>query len=158
MPDKMTENRKYTAFCGLYCKDCIPSHKELFDLIEKLAALLDNLGFEHYAKFKAPQVKELQNYGTFRNLLNEMKKLQCKTNCFEGPVSDYGCNKNCEMRRCVIDKGIAGCWECKKYKACDKLEQHKKFHPSMEHNLDMIKGFGLEKWLDKKGKHYPWNK
>jgi CTP synthase (UTP-ammonia lyase) len=28
----MTENRKYTAFCGLYCKDCIPSHRKLFAL------------------------------------------------------------------------------------------------------------------------------
>jgi len=42
----MNENRKYTAYCGLYCKDCIPSNSELFTLIDKLADLLDNLGFE----------------------------------------------------------------------------------------------------------------
>jgi hypothetical protein len=62
------------------------------------------------------------------------------------------------MRQCVIDKGIAGCLDCKEYKVCKKLEPHNKFHPGMEHNLDMIKEFGLDNWLDKKGKHYKWNK
>jgi hypothetical protein len=154
----MNENRKYTAFCGLHCKDCIPSKRALFTTIDKLADLLDKLGFEEYAKFKSARIKEFQNYGTFRRLLTEMKKLQCETNCFEGPISEYGCNEHCEMRQCVLSKGIAGCWECKEYKTCKKLEPHKKFHPGMEHNLDMIKEFGLENWLDKKGKHYMWNK
>jgi hypothetical protein len=154
----MNENRKYTAFCGLYCKDCIPSNRELFVAIDKLTDLLDNLGFEHYAKFTSTRIKEFQNYEIFRRLLTEMRKLKCETNCFEGPVSEYGCNKNCGMRQCVINNGIAGCWECKEYKVCEKLEPHKKFHPGMEHNLDVIKEFGLENWLDKKGKHYKWNK
>jgi hypothetical protein len=154
----MNENRKYTAFCGLYCKDCIPSHDELFALIDKLMGLLDNLGFEHYAKFKSARIIEFQNYATFRKLLTEIRKLKCETNCFEGPVSEYGCNKNCEMRQCVIDKGIEGCWECKEYKSCEKLEPHRKFHPGMKHNLDLIKEFGLDNWLDKRGRHYEWNK
>jgi len=34
---------------------------------------------------------------------------------------------------------------------------HKNFHPGMENNLDMIKEFGLDNWLDKKGKHYKWS-
>lgn len=154
----MNENRKYTAFCGLYCKDCIPSNGELFAVIDKLIDLLDNSGFEHYAKFKSERIKEFQNYESFRRLLTEMAKLKCETNCFEGPVSEYGCNVNCEMRQCVILKGIAGCWDCKEYRVCEKLEPHKNFHPGMEHNLDMIKEYGIENWLDKKGKHYKWNK
>jgi hypothetical protein len=153
----MNEIRKYTAFCGLYCKDCIPSNAELFTVIGKLADLLDNLGFEHYAKFKSSRIKEFQNYDTFRILLTEMQKLRCETNCLEGPISEYGCNEHCEMRQCVINKSIAGCWECEDYKVCEKLEPHKKFHPGMEHNLDMIKEFGIENWLDKKAKHYLWN-
>jgi len=154
----MNENRKYTSYCGLYCKDCIPSNNELFALIEKLADVLDNLGFEHYAKFKSIRIREFQNYETFRRLLTEMKKLKCETNCFEGPISTYGCNNNCEMRECVIEKGIEGCWVCKDYKECKKLEMHKKFHPGMENNLNMIKEFGLENWLGKRGKHYKWSK
>jgi hypothetical protein len=152
----MNDNRKYTAYCGLYCRDCIPSNNELFTLIDKLADTLDNLGFEHYAEFKSKRFKEFKNYGSFRRLLDEMKKLKCETNCFEGPVSEYGCNKNCEMRECVVEKGIAGCWVCEDYKVCKKLEIHKHFHPGMENNLDMIKEFGLDNWLDKKGKHYKW--
>jgi len=154
----MTDNEKYTAFCGLYCKDCIPSNKELFATINKLATLLDTLGFEHYAKFKSTKVKELENYDVFRKLLTEMQKLECKSNCFEGPVSECGCNKNCEMRKCVIERKIAGCWECNAYKLCEKNKFHRIFHPGMEHNLDMIKEFGVENWLDKKGQHYQWDK
>jgi hypothetical protein len=154
----MNKNRKYTAYCGLWCKDCIPSHSELFTLAAKFAEMLDALGFEHYAKFKSASVGELKNYDKFRKLLGEMGKLKCKTNCFEGPVSECGCNADCPMRQCVLEKNIAGCWECSSYKVCEKLEPHKKFHPSMEHNLDMIKKYGLDKWLDKKGKHYQWDK
>jgi hypothetical protein len=153
----MSENRKYTAFCGLYCKDCIPSNHGLFDLAGRLANILDELGFEHYAKLKSARIKELEHYDAFRKLLTAMKKLQCETSCFEGPVSECGCNKDCEMRRCVIEKGLTGCWECTAYKTCEKLAWHKEFHPGMEHNLDMIRQYGIENWLDKKGKHYRWN-
>ena len=102
----MNNNRNCTAYCGLYCKDCIPSNSELFTLIDKLTDLLDSLGFEHYANFKSMRIKEFQNYETFRRLLTEMRKLKCETDCFEGPVSEYGCNKNCEIRKCAIEKGI----------------------------------------------------
>jgi hypothetical protein len=155
---KMNDNIKYTSFCGLYCKDCIPSNNELFATIDKLKDLLDELGFAHYAKFKSTRIKAFESYGAFREMLTEIKKLKCETNCFEGPVSEYGCNENCDMRRCVIAKKIAGCWECDEYKVCRKLEPHKKFHPGMEHNLNMIKEFDIENWLDKKGKHYIWDK
>jgi hypothetical protein len=127
-------------------------------VIDKLIDLLDKAGFEHYAKFKSARVKEFQNYESFVKVLSEMRKLKCETTCFEGPISEYGCNPNCKMRQCVIDRGIAGCWDCNDYKGCEKLEFHKKFHPGMEHNLDMIKEYGLENWLDKKGKHYTWDK
>jgi hypothetical protein len=154
----MNDNRKYTAFCGLYCKDCIPSNSELFRLTKRLSELLDDLGFEHYAELKSKRNEEFLNYETFRKLLTEIQKLKCDPNCFEGPVSELGCSENCERRQCVIKKEIPGCWECAEYKECTKLEWHKKFHPGMEKNLDMIKEFGLDNWLDKRGKHYTWSK
>ncbi|MBN1187516.1 MAG: DUF3795 domain-containing protein [Bacteroidales bacterium] len=158
VPDKMNENRKYTAFCGLYCKDCIPSKTELYELTGKLADLLEKLGFEHYAQFKSKRVKEFENYPMFRKLLAEIQKIQCKSTCFEGPASEYGCNPDCKIRECIMTKNLDGCWECAEYKICEKLEWHKKFHPGMEHNLELIKKHGIENWLDKKGKHYPWDK
>lgn len=152
----MSDNRKHTSYCGLYCKDCIPSHTELYELTERLAGLLDNLGFEHYAELKSQKIKEFENYPIFRKLLSEIRKLQCKPTCFEGPVSKYGCNADCKMRQCVLERGFAGCWDCDEHKTCEKLAWHKSFHPGIEHNLELIKKFGLDNWVNKRGKHYPW--
>jgi hypothetical protein len=65
----MTENRKYTAYCGLYCKDCITSNNDLFHLTDHLIILLDKIGFEHYAELKSKRDEVIKNYKQFRGYL-----------------------------------------------------------------------------------------
>jgi hypothetical protein len=65
----MTENRKYTAYCGLYCKDCITSNNDLFHLTDHLIRLLDKIGFEHYAELKSKRDEVIKNYKQFRGYL-----------------------------------------------------------------------------------------
>ena len=45
-------DKKYTAYCGLYCLDCIPSNIRLFEILNELEKLLEEVKFDKYAELK----------------------------------------------------------------------------------------------------------
>ena len=55
-----------TAFCGLYCGDCILANERLYSLVSELKQLLNSIGFKNYAEFKSNKVPELKDYGNGR--------------------------------------------------------------------------------------------
>lgn len=144
------KNRKYTAYCGLYCLDCIPSNKRFFEVLNELEALLIDIKFDKYAKLKSKNNPGFEDYSTFLQVLHEMKKLECRVICTEG-----GYKEDCKIRKCVKDNKYEGCWECPDFKECKHLVDLKKIH-SIEHNLEMIKSYGVDNWSNKRGKHYYW--
>ncbi|MBI5680964.1 MAG: DUF3795 domain-containing protein [Methanobacterium sp.] len=146
----MNKNKKYTAYCGLYCLDCIPSNKELFESLNELKILLEDIEFDKYAELKSKTNETFNDYSQFLDVLEEMKKLECTAVCTEG-----GCKEDCKIRECVKEKQYDGCWECDEFKDCELLDYLKGIH-SIEHNLKMIKEYGVENWADKRGKHYNW--
>ncbi|MEA4900537.1 DUF3795 domain-containing protein [Desulfitobacterium sp.] len=152
----MGENRRYTALCGLYCLDCIPSNRNLFRIVEQLEAMLADLQFEKYAAHKANRSKVFEDYGKFVEVFKEIKKVECKVPCYEGPSSELGCSRNCKVRSCVVDKHYSGCWDCESFSNCELLSPLKEFHPGLEHNLQMIKDYGIDNWIEKREKHYNW--
>lgn len=146
----MTNHKKYTAYCGLYCLDCIPNNKKLFKTLEELESLLEDTEFSKYAELKSESNKTFNNYPKFLEVLQEMKKLECTTLCTEG-----GCKEECKIRKCVKKKNFEGCWECEEFKNCELLDYLKGIH-SIEQNLEMIKEYGIDNWVGKRGKHYNW--
>lgn len=153
----MGEGRKYTAYCGLYCRDCIPGNKHLYEQVKELEDTLEKINFKEYAKFKSKKSAVFNDYDRFVDVLKEIKKLECTGSCYEGPQSVLGCTLDCKIRSCVIERGYEGCWECEENQTCDKLLKHKEFHPGVEKNLEMISKHGVENWMDKRGKHYKWS-
>lgn len=150
------DNRTLTAYCGLYCGDCIPSNKRLFQLVNELDNLLSSIGFQNYAEFKCARSDVFENYDSFINVLCEIKKLECSPQCYEGPNSQLGCGRSCIIRKCVLDRGLNGCWDCSEHRACSKLIEHKEFHPGLEDNLESINKYGINDWISHRGKHYKW--
>lgn len=146
----MSRDRKYTAYCGLYCLDCIPSNKRFFEVLNELEAQLLDIKFDKYAELKSETNSRFEDYSKFFQVLQDMKKLECTAICTEG-----GCKEDCKIRECVKDKKYEGCWECPDFKECKVLLDLKKIH-SIEHNLEMIKNYGVDNWSDKRGKHYSW--
>lgn len=146
----MNKNKKYTAYCGLYCLDCIPNDKELFKKLSELEILLGDVEFDKYAALKSKTNETFNNYPKFLDMIYEIKKLECTALCTEG-----GCKEDCKIRECVKEKNFEGCWECNEFKECDLLDYLKRIHP-IEHNLKMIKEYGVDNWADKRGKHYNW--
>lgn len=143
-------NQKFTAYCGLYCSDCIPSNQELFELLDRMETLLKELKFHEYAQLKSKTYEIFKDYPAFLKVLKEMNKLKCKAICTEG-----GCKVDCKIRECVNNHKFEGCWECSDFKSCQLLEPLKEFH-NLEFNLEMIKKHGPKKWTSYRANHYRW--
>ena len=152
----MRQDRKFTAFCGLYCLDCIPSKRRLFRLVGELRETLEELGFDRYAELKSRRIETFSDYPRFLEVLKEIGRLECTVPCYEGPCSQTGCAPDCKVRACVLDREYEGCWECDDFRGCERLESLKDVHPGLEHNLETIKKYGVENWSDRRGKHYRW--
>jgi hypothetical protein len=156
----MYDNGQLTTYCGLYCKDCIPSKTELYRLAARLQELLEELNFNEYAKLKAGQTywseanSAFRHYAEFLDMLKAIRGLECTSPCREGGGWKGG---RCAIRNCAIEKGVPGCWDCGEYKACQHLEPLLKFHPNLAYHLELIRSEGIDKWAAKRRGHYPWH-
>ncbi len=149
----MTESERNTAYCGLFCCDCIPSNRAFFDCVNALSCHLCDLGFEHYAALKARRKAVFRSYDAFTAVLEAIGGLQCSHPCREG-----GGSPNCRVRKCCLSKSYAGCWECASFRECELLQPLRDFHgENISHNLEMIRRDGIAGWSGERGKHYPWS-
>ncbi|MFA5078517.1 MAG: DUF3795 domain-containing protein [Dehalococcoidia bacterium] len=155
----MINNCQLTSYCGLYCKDCIPSQTELFSLATHLEEILTELNFDKYAELKAGQTywsesnATFKDYRRFTDVLQAIRGLKCQSICREGGGWK---GELCLIRNCAIAKGLKGCWDCAEYKTCGHLEPLLKFHPNLAYHLELIKSEGIDEWAAKRRGHYPW--
>ncbi len=156
----MTDDSRLTSYCGLYCKDCIPSRTDLFDLAARLEDALSELKFDRYAELKAGQTywsesnAVFNDYRIFVKVLQAIRGLECPSICREGGGWK---GEHCPVRNCAVEKGLNGCWDCAEYRTCKHLEPLLKFHPNLAHHLELIKNEGMDKWASKRRGHYPWS-
>ena len=155
----MPDNSQLTSYCGLYCKDCIPSQTELYTVAARLQGLLEELQFTKYAELKAGQTywaeanSAFTHYPEFLAVLQAIRGLECTSPCREG--GGYKGDR-CEIKKCAIAKGFDGCWECGGYQSCNLLEPMIAFHPHLKEHLALIKTEGIENWSKKRKGHYSW--
>ncbi|MFA5063963.1 MAG: DUF3795 domain-containing protein [Dehalococcoidia bacterium] len=156
----MTDDSRLTSYCGLYCKDCIPSRSGLYYHAARLEAILAELKFDKYAELKAGQTywsesnASFKDYHCFTGVLQAIQGLECKSICREGGGWK---GERCMVRNCAIEKDLAGCWDCKEYKTCLHLQPLRKFHPNLAYHLESIKTEGIDNWAAKRRGHYPWS-
>jgi hypothetical protein len=143
-------NKDLTAFCGIFCGDCIPSREELFCTVDRLDEMLGEIEFEAYAAYKTNLLPAFKEYPAFLSVLRQIKQLRCPT-CRQG-----GRNPQCEIRLCVQNKGLNGCWECDERSGCAFLDRLRNVHPNLDYNLGLIAKMGTEKWFLKRKEHYQW--
>lgn len=148
----MNSRLTLTAYCGLYCQDCIPSQKRLFKLLQQLEQLLGHLNFGAYARLKAKTLPEFKDYRVFAKILKAMRKLECTKPCRQG-----GGKPTCAIRACARSEDFEGCWECRSFKTCAQLAYLKKIHPGLEYNLRTLARSGVNYWVKKRGPHYQWS-
>ena len=64
--------KSLTAYCGLYCGDCIRYRSRASDLAKELAEELKKIKFNEYAKIKSSSLQTLKYYEQFLSALKEI--------------------------------------------------------------------------------------
>jgi len=154
------EEIELTAYCGIYCGDCIRYRSRSADLARELVSELQDTEFDKYADIKSSSakqpdaVKQFEHYKECYEVLEAIAALQCNTPCRLGG----GCPTfSCEILECCQKKGFDGCWECGEFESCEKLESLKSISgDSPQQNLKKIKELGLDRWAGHRYKPYIW--
>jgi len=145
-----------TAYCGLYCGDCIRYNSKAVDLAGELWHELRRSQFNKYAEVKSKSVKELEYYDECCRVLETIAELKCTSPCRLG---GDGCVPSCKIKKCIKSNGKQGCWPCPKMEKCTKLDFLKPFHgEGPRENLRKIQKHGLSKWAKHRGKFYSWSR
>jgi hypothetical protein len=143
-----------TAYCGLYCGDCLRYRSKVTELARDLMTELQAVLFDRYAEVKSASMKELKNYEEFCQVLDAIVSLRCDTPCRLG---GDGCLQACEIKSCVQSKKLEGCWECGEFEGCNKFEFFRPIHgDATKENVRKIKEYGLGRWAEHRGRFYPW--
>jgi len=154
------QESELTAYCGLYCGDCIRYRSRAADLARDLLSELQNTEFNRYAEIKSGSakqfdaVKQFEHYKECCEVLEAIVALQCNNTCRVGG----GCPSfSCEILECCREKGFEGCWQCDEFASCGKFEPLKSMHgDSPQQNLKRIKELGLDRWAKHRCKPYVW--
>jgi len=112
---------------------------------------LVTLKFDGYAKYKTKTNPEFGEYPAFERVLKAIKELECVT------CKDKADDASCKIRQCVLSKEMNGCWECNGSEGCELLVPMKKIHSCIEHNHQVIKDHGYERWSNQRANHYDWD-
>ncbi|MBN2240536.1 MAG: DUF3795 domain-containing protein [Dehalococcoidales bacterium] len=156
----MSEELDLTAYCGLYCGDCIRYRSKASDLARSLLEELTSTEFGEYARIKSSPARQLDAVSAFSHfreaceVLQAVTDLQCNTPCREGG----GCSSfSCTILECCTDKGFEGCWQCDSFETCEKLDNLTSIHgDSPRQNLRIIAKNGLPGWSGNRSKPYIW--
>ena len=145
--------RNLTAYCGLYCGDCIRYKSKASNLAHDLREELKRAQFDKYAEVKSISVDEFKNYKECLEVLDAIVELQCNNTCRGGGCPTF----SCKIIECCTTKGLAGCWQCDEFEQCKEHEFLEPFHGDLpKKNLRKIRALGLEKWLEHREKFFKW--
>jgi hypothetical protein len=148
------KEKDLTAYCGLYCGDCVRYQSRSSDLAKQLLNELGGQKFSEYAKLKSTHKKELENYDVMVSELKVISEFKCELLC---QLGGDGCEGPCEIIKCVKDKDFDGCWQCDSFEKCEKIDFLKPFHENAPvNNLRKIKELGIDYWSKHREKCYPW--
>jgi hypothetical protein len=147
--------RELTAYCGLYCGDCIRYQNRYSEMAGDLKQELARVNFLPYAEVKGQAVKPFQNLEVWLETLDALTALQCEHSCRVGG----GCAAfPCDIFGCCRENGFAGCWECDDFEDCNKFDFLKPFHgESPRANLRQIRRLGIDTWATQRSKLYVWD-
>lgn len=140
--------QNFIAFCGLYCKECPLGRSKIADLARDLRKELRQAKFEHIAKSIAKYFPAFKDYDRCYEVLGSFVRLRCRKICKEGGGPPF-----CKIRKCCQKKEIKGCWACREFETCKKLNFLRGGHGDAHiKNLRILNNKGVQKFLA--GKKY----
>jgi hypothetical protein len=145
-----------TAYCGIYCPDCIRYKNKYSLYADQLMAELENIEFHKYADIDSPFGANFKKYKEFIEVLRALIDSRCDKPCRVGG----GCSGNpCKIMECCIFNGREGCWECTELDECENFDiLEPRCGETPKNNIKNIKKYGIGNWVEKRGKFYVWQK
>jgi len=172
--------KKYLCPCGLICSDCMFYTKEIYETASKLRRQIDEtridvflsiLGKEEVSAVMADHLctdknelnahfKAFGKLQDFMEVLDSLINIRCEKTCRESSgCSMCGTTKKCVTIRCVEEKGLNGCWECRERENCDKLSfQRMSYGKTIEENFKIINEKGVEAVVSRGDDYYEWQR
>ncbi|WP_027721024.1 DUF3795 domain-containing protein [Maridesulfovibrio zosterae] len=149
-------NKDRTAYCGIYCPDCIHFKNDYSKLAKKLEDHLKDIEFDKYAEIDSPFGKGFKNWKKFSEVLATLANTKCNIPCRPGG----GCSGvPCKIMNCCLEKNYEGCWECSDYEGCEKFDFLEPRCGQMpKSNIHEIKKNGMDCWPGRRHKFYIWQK
>ena len=145
-----------TAYCGLFCRDCLRYRGKISDAARSLFVEIERGNFAHYAEVKMKFDKSFENYSVFIDVLRKIADLECKESCRKGG----GCASfDCPILRCCLEKKYQGCWQCDQLTNCNNFDFLKPFHgETPKNNCIDLRNNGFENFTTRKQAFYIWDK
>lgn len=143
-----------TAYCGIYCQDCIRYQNKYVQYAQELKNELEKIEFSKYAAIKTPFGADFEKYKEFRDVLDALVKSQCENPCRVGG----GCaGKPCKIMACCVSRNFQGCWECAELDECEKFDILEPRCGEMpKNNIRKIRQHGIKDWIGVRDKFYIW--
>ncbi|MDR0476950.1 MAG: DUF3795 domain-containing protein [Desulfobulbaceae bacterium] len=144
-----------TAYCGLFCRDCLRYESEVIDKAKSLLSALEERKFDQYAEAKMQFDSSFEDYPLFIVLLKKIIALECKKSCRQGG----GCSAfDCPILKCCLEKQYEGCWQCERLTDCDKFDFLKPFHgENPQKNCIDLRNNGFDNFDLRKRAFYVWD-
>ena len=143
-----------TAYCGIYCPDCIRYVNRFETHARHLKKELGRVSFHKYAAVDSPFGANFSHYAEFSEVLNALAESGCQKPCRIGG----GCSGTpCSIMECCLSRGYDGCWACDEVDDCDKFNLLEPRCGEMpKNNIRAIKKYGMKDWIAFKEPFYIW--
>lgn len=130
------------TYCGLCCLDCFRYHEKIPKHAKAVRDILSEYKFDRFVELAKnhPKCRSLKKYDDFKDVLDFLIVFECRPAC-----KDRKFKEPCKIRACCIKKGMDGCWECKSFRECKKLDVLKPVHGNA-----VVKNFQILKTKGKK--------
>lgn len=145
-----------TAYCGIYCPDCIRYNNKYQIYARQLRDELEDIEFHKYAEVDSPFEPNFKSYNEFIEVLTVLSALQCNKPCRVGG----GCSGTpCKIMDCCLSKNFEGCWQCTDLDECEKFDILEPRCGEMpKNNIKIIQKNGIQNWIEFRDKFYIWQK
>jgi hypothetical protein len=141
----MTANE--VSYCGLYCANCFIRVGKIRELAAQVVQEFEEVKFAEWGPKLPGLVPEMNAFEFSRECLETLRawdNMSCGNSCKNG-----GGSGGCSIRKCCVEKGIDGCWECVHSENCDTLDWLKPVNGTQNiENIGLIKEKGLQHFID----------
>jgi hypothetical protein len=177
-------DKRFVSPCGLTCCDCLFYQGEVFEAARWLRELIRKHELDEFLSllgrpgaWKAigehlllsedeawegmgKHLETFKHMPAFLDVLDSMIAVQCTATCQEAGGCSLGeGTRECGALRCVRSKGYDGCWDCREFESCDKLQFLKRSYGHViDENLAIARDKGVGAVEPRGKKYYVWQR